>query len=106
MFIPSSRSVRKLRYNSDKIIDFLDKRNAVDPLYQGFSGVVDMVHSGDTVQQQATEFNKKNKRTAKETAKQKTTSISWGRSLMSVLGTIKFYLILSLTVLEENIEKL
>lgn len=35
-----------------------------------------MVHSGDTVQQQATEFNKKNKRTAKETAKQKTTSIS------------------------------
>lgn len=32
----------------DKITDFLGKRNAVDPLYLGFSEVVDMVRSDDS----------------------------------------------------------
>ena len=60
----------------NKITDFLDKRNALDPLYLGFSEVVDMVHSDDTVQQQGMEFNKKNCRTDKEPPKLKTGSTS------------------------------
>lgn len=38
MLILSSRSI--------KITGFLDKRSPVDPLHQGFSEEVDMVHSG------------------------------------------------------------
>lgn len=45
MFVLSSRSIRKLWYYSDKINDFLDKRNTLDPLHQGFSEEAGMVHS-------------------------------------------------------------
>lgn len=38
VLILSSRSI--------KITGFLDKRSPVDPLHQGFSEEVDMVHSG------------------------------------------------------------
>lgn len=60
----------------DKITDFLDKRNPVDPLYLGFSEVVGMVHQDNKVQQQEMEFNKKNCRTDKEPTKLKTRSTS------------------------------
>jgi len=60
----------------DKITEFLDKRNTVDPVYLEFSEVVDMVHSYDTVRQQGMEINKKNYRTDKETTKLKSRSTS------------------------------
>lgn len=51
-------------YYSDTITDFLDKRNAVDTLHQGFSEKIDLAHSGG-IQQQAMEFNKNTNRAAK-----------------------------------------